>query len=111
MFGQPLCTSAQRAEASSQAYNVACGDEKSLNALIAMIRDNLATIHPMVAGSEPKYSPEREGDIRRSLADIGKARRLLGYAPTHSATAGMKETLQWYAAQLSANEPVSATAL
>ena len=96
------------AEASAQAYNVACGDETSLNALFAMIRDTLATMHPMVAESEPMYSPERQGDIRRSLADIGKARRLLGYAPTHSAASGMKETLQWYAAQLSANEPSSA---
>jgi UDP-N-acetylglucosamine 4-epimerase len=95
-------------EASAQAYNVACGDETSLNALFAMIRENLALMHPMVAESEPTHSPERQGDIRRSLADIGKARRLLGYAPTHNAASGMKETLQWYAAQLAANEPVSA---
>jgi UDP-N-acetylglucosamine 4-epimerase len=96
------------AEASAQAYNVACGDETSLNALFAMIRDNLTAIQPMVASAEPSYAAERQGDIRRSLADIGKARRLLGYAPTHSAAAGMKETLRWYASQLAANEPASA---
>ncbi len=86
-------------EATGEVYNVACGDETSLNELFRMIRDSLATYVPTVAAIEPQYSAERAGDIRRSLADVSKARALLGYDPTHRAAAGMKETLNWYAAQ------------
>ena len=103
-----LGATAPDAEASAQAYNVACGEETSLNALFVMIRNNLAVVLPSVASAEPFHAAERQGDIRRSLANIGKANRLLGYAPTHSAAAGMKETLLWYTAQLGANEPASA---
>jgi UDP-N-acetylglucosamine 4-epimerase len=34
--------------------------------------------------------------VRDSLADIGKARRLLGYQPTHTAEQGLAEAIQWY---------------
>ena len=95
-----LAATACGVEATAQAYNVACGEETSLTQLFHMIRSNLAAFHPAVESVEPVYSEERQGDIRRSLADIGKARRLLGYEPTHLAAAGMEQTLQWYAAQL-----------
>ena len=38
----------------------------------------------------------RAGDVQHSLADIGKARRLLGYEPTHKVADGMAEALPWY---------------
>jgi UDP-N-acetylglucosamine 4-epimerase len=85
------------ADATGGAYNVACGDETSLNALFRMIRDRLAAYHPAVASAEPRYAPARQGDIRRSLADIGKARTALGYEPSHRAEAGLAEALKWYA--------------
>ena len=88
------------AEATDQAYNVACGDETSLNELFRTIRGGLAAYQPSVASAEPQYATARQGDIRRSLADIGKARRLLGYEPTHRAVAGLQEALRWYAGQL-----------
>ena len=94
-----LAATATSREATAQAYNVACGDETSLTELFRMIRNNLAAFQPSVQLAEPLYSAERQGDIRRSLADIGKARRLLGYEPTHRAAAGMEETLNWYTAQ------------
>jgi UDP-N-acetylglucosamine 4-epimerase len=87
----------------AQAYNVACGQETSLNELFGMIRSGLSASHPSVAGMEPKYEPERQGDIRRSLADIGKARRQLGYSPTHLVDAGLEEALGWYVGQYSSN--------
>ena len=95
-----LAATTSGVECTAQAYNVACGEETSLTQLFHMIRVNLAVFHPAVDSVQPVYSEERQGDIRRSLADIGKARRLLGYEPTHLAAAGMKETLHWYAAQL-----------
>ncbi len=99
-----LGATATNADATGQAYNVACGEETSLNALFRMIQSNLSAYQPAVASAEPLYSEERQGDIRRSLADIGKAQRLLGYAPTHRAAAGMQEALRWYATQLLAGE-------
>lgn len=45
---------------------------------------------------EPKFGPDREGDIKHSNADISKASNLLGYAPDYSFTEGIKEALEWY---------------
>ena len=105
-----LAATAGATEATAQAYNVACGEETTLTELFHMIRSNLAAVHPAVEMVQPVYSDERQGDIRRSLADISKARRLLGYAPTHLAAAGMEETLHWYAAQLDQLEAGAAAA-
>jgi UDP-N-acetylglucosamine 4-epimerase len=98
-----LAATAPDASATAQAYNVACGQETSLNELFGMIRSGLSASHPAVLGMEPRYEPERQGDIRRSLADISKARRLLGYAPTHSVDAGLEEALGWYVGQYGSN--------
>jgi UDP-N-acetylglucosamine 4-epimerase len=79
------------------AYNVACGDETSLNQLFAMIKRGLSEYQPSVSSATPRYSEARKGDIRRSLANIGKARRLLGYEPSHRAADGLADALRWYA--------------
>lgn len=86
--------------ATRQAYNVACGQETSLNELYQMIRSGLTAFQPSVQNAEVVHEPARQGDIRRSLADIGKARHGLGYEPTHQAAAGLQEALNWYASQL-----------
>lgn len=93
--------------ATGEAYNVACGKETSLNELFRMIQQGLTSAHPSVARARPLYSEARQGDIRRSLADIGKARRLLGYEPTHRAAAGLAEALAWYTAR---SQPAGASA-
>jgi UDP-N-acetylglucosamine/UDP-N-acetylgalactosamine 4-epimerase len=85
--------------ATGQAYNVACGAETSLNQLFTMIRDGLVKYQSSVAGARASHSPARQGDIRRSLADIGKARRLLGYEPTHRAADGLAHALEWYSSK------------
>jgi len=54
---------------------------------------------PEVAGLEPHYADFRPGDVRHSLADIGKAQRLLGYAPSHMLAQGLAEALPWYVAE------------
>ncbi len=95
-----LAATTPDAAATSQAYNVACGEETSLNSLFRMIRSGLAVHQPSLESVEPAYEEARKGDIRRSLADIGKARRLLGYEPSHRAAAGLGEALAWYAAQM-----------
>ncbi len=85
--------------ATGGAYNVACGEETSLNELFRLIQQGLTPHHPAVATARPRFSEARQGDIRRSLADIGKARRLLGYEPTHRVADGLAEALAWYTAR------------
>ena len=72
-----------RSEALNQAYNVAAGRRTTLVELFELLRDRLVARHPRLAGLEPEHGPFRTGDVLHSLADIGKARRLLGYEPTH----------------------------
>jgi nucleoside-diphosphate-sugar epimerase len=45
---------------------------------------------------KPRFGPERAGDVKHSLADMTKARALLGYEPLIGLEAGLKPTLEWY---------------
>lgn len=80
----------------NQVYNVAGGMRTSLNELFAHLRAMLAPRFAHVAGIAPIYREFRAGDVRHSLADIGKASRLLGYEPTHAVRDGLSEAMQWY---------------
>ena len=82
----------------NQVYNVAVGDRTTLNTLFAQLRSNLAA-HGVSANVQPVYRDFRAGDVRHSQADIGKASRLLGYAPTHSLAEGIARAMPWYVAQ------------
>lgn len=44
----------------------------------------------------PTFAPERAGDVKHSLADIGLARHLIGYEPFASLETGLSETVAWY---------------
>jgi UDP-N-acetylglucosamine 4-epimerase len=74
-------------------YNIAFGQRTTLNELFQMIKE--------IAGSDlaPRYGPERRGDVRHSLADISRAKELLGYDPSFSVRQGMKTAFEWYRAQ------------
>lgn len=98
-----LAATAGDEEALNEVYNVAYGASTTLNELYVIIRDNLARVRPDLPGlaeSEPRYADFRPGDVRHSLADIGKGERLLGYAPTHSVRQGLEEAVAWYASNL-----------
>jgi UDP-N-acetylglucosamine 4-epimerase len=82
-------------DAQGEVYNVAVGAQTSLGQLFALIRDGLRE-HQVHYDREPHFTDFRPGDVRHSLADIGKAHRLLGYAPTHSIGDGIAEALPWY---------------
>jgi UDP-N-acetylglucosamine 4-epimerase len=91
-----LAAAVETPGAVNQAYNVAAGRRTTLVELFELLRDRLAVRHPRLAGLKPVYGPVRPGDVMHSLADIGKARRLLGYEPTHSIEQGLDESLDWY---------------
>lgn len=77
--------------AANQVFNVACGERIDINYLW----DSLRT----AANSELKaeYGPERQGDVRDSLADISKAKELLGYSPRYTVREGLKITWDAFA--------------
>ena len=81
--------------ARNQVYNVAFGARTTLNELFDKLRDAL-NLHQIHYNLEPAHAAERAGDVRHSLADIGKARRLLGYEPTHSLESGIGVAMPWY---------------
>lgn len=100
-----LAATVQEREAINQVYNVSVGDRTTLNELFDMIRRLLAERRPELAAPEPVYQDFRPGDVRHSLADIGKARRLLGYTPTHRVEDGLRETVDWFVHDLRRREP------
>jgi UDP-N-acetylglucosamine 4-epimerase len=84
-----------------QVYNVAVDERTSLNRLFHLLRDAVASRLPHVAAVAPVYRDFRPGDVKHSQADIGKARRLLGYAPTHRLIDGINAAIPWYFEHLS----------
>jgi UDP-N-acetylglucosamine 4-epimerase len=87
------------AGATDEVYNVACGQQTSLNQLFRLLRDGLAEQDPTIAEAVLTSDEPRLGDIRHSLADISKARRRLGYEPTYDIERGLREALPWYRAR------------
>jgi UDP-N-acetylglucosamine/UDP-N-acetyl-alpha-D-glucosaminouronate 4-epimerase len=91
-----LAATVQNAEASGEAYNVACGQSVTLNQLFHMMRARLADRDPRFSNAIPQYDPFRQGDIRFSSASIQKARGMLSFSPTHDVAEGLSEALDWY---------------
>lgn len=76
-----------------QIYNVAVGDQTSLNELFNELKRLLLPSFPGVRNLTPVYRDFREGDVRHSRASIEKARRLLRYAPSHTFAEGLARTV------------------
>lgn len=77
-------------EAAGEAFNIAYGG-----------REYLIDIYYGLANAlgkkiEPKFGPDRAGDIKHSNADITKARELLGYDPQYSFEEGIRLAIDWY---------------
>ena len=80
----------QAPAASGEVINVATGGRISLNQLFEALNQLTG------AGVEPIYADTRTGDVRDSQADIGKARRLLGYEPIVGFEQGLEKTVEWF---------------
>ena len=80
-------------KAINQIYNVACGEQTTLNEMIEILRQvsgkNIQAVH----------GPERSGDVKHSKADISKIKDLLGYTPEILFKEGLARIYPWYAAQ------------
>ena len=86
----------------NQAYNVAVAERTSLNELLRLLRERLLPRCPHLKNFKPVYRDFRAGDVRHTLADISKARRLLGYRPDYGFEQGLDEALDWYVADAAA---------
>jgi len=78
------------AEAAGEAYNIAYGGREYLIDIYYGLTKALGV------DIEPNFGPDRAGDIKHSNADIGKARRLLGYDPQWDFSRGIEAAIEWY---------------
>ncbi len=92
-------------DAVNEVYNIACGERITVNELFAILRE--------AAGSslEVVHGPERVGDVRHSLGDVGKAGELLGYEVETDVKTGLQEVYIWYVKQLQSQHNISEQAV
>ena len=88
-----LACKAPASKAAGQVFNVATGCRVTLNETFKALQ-TLTSYR-----GEPKYGPERGGDIKHSLADISKAEGTLGYKPKVNFEEGLRRTVEWYREQ------------
>jgi nucleoside-diphosphate-sugar epimerase len=85
-----LACKAPAAKAAGQVFNVATGRRVTLNETFKLLQ--ILTSY----SGQPKYGPERGGDIKHSLSDISKAEAALGYKPKVDFEEGLRRTVEWY---------------
>lgn len=91
-----LSATTTNSDAINQVYNVAVNERTTLNQLFDMQRNLLVKRFAHLENFRPTYQDFRVGDVRHSLADISKAQRLLGYAPSHRIGEGLRTAMDWY---------------
>jgi UDP-N-acetylglucosamine 4-epimerase len=77
-------------------YNVAYGEQTSLNQLILALKKQLSGVDPSINGIKVIHGPARDGDIPHSLASIEKAKTKLEYAPRFNFEEGLELAVEWY---------------
>jgi UDP-N-acetylglucosamine 4-epimerase len=80
----------QAPEASGRVINTACGERTTINELIKVMQQLLGV------DTQPIYDPPRPGDVKHSLADITRARELLGYEAVVPLEEGLRRTVEWF---------------
>ena len=85
-------------EAKNKVYNVAVGENYSINFLYNAIKEYLKS------DIAPTHREPRAGDIRNSLADISLAKNLLGYEPITKFETGLVKTIEFFKDLYSQNQ-------
>lgn len=81
-------------EAAGESYNIAFGGREYLIDIYHSLNKALGK------NIEPKFGPDRKGDIKHSNADISKAKSMLGYDPDYDFSRGLMEAIEWYKANV-----------
>jgi len=76
--------------ADGEAFNIACGMSISINHIAKSLNKVLGK------DLKPVHAPKRRGDVRKSYADISKAKRLLKYKPKVDFEEGLQKTVEWF---------------
>jgi UDP-glucose 4-epimerase len=79
--------------APGEIFNVGCGDRVTLLEIIARLEAILG--RPL----ERRHTPSRAGDVPHTLADVSKAKRLLGYTPLVDFNEGFRRTVEYFKAR------------
>ncbi len=95
-----LAATVEDEAATNQVYNVAFGERTSLNELYYHIKERVVGSNASAKNAKPQYRDFRAGDVRHSLADVSKARDLVGYEPQFSVKKGLDKAAEWYLANL-----------
>ncbi len=73
-----------------EVINIACGTSVTVNQIIRQINALLGK------NVQPRYTETRAGDVKHSLADIARAREVIGYEPLIMFDEGLRLAIDWY---------------
>jgi UDP-N-acetylglucosamine 4-epimerase len=90
------CGLVEDPEAFNTVYNVAVFQQTSLNELFGIIRELISAEKADLQIADPNYQDFRPGDVRHSLANIEKAKNLVGFEPKVDVLTGLKRSIKWY---------------
>ena len=77
-------------DVSGEVFNIACGKRVTVNEMVKFIKKQLGS------EVEIKYAPNRPGDVKHSLANIGKAQQFLNYEVKIDFWEGLKQVIKYY---------------
>jgi nucleoside-diphosphate-sugar epimerase len=82
---------AQSAKGIGQIINIAKGEQVTLNQLLNQLRFITGRLEAIA-----EYQETRAGDVKHSVADISRARELLGFEPRVDLRTGLERTIDWW---------------
>jgi len=77
-------------EAAGKVINIGCGEGVTINRLVEILTDLTG------AAAQVTHGPARVGEVRHSVADIRRAKELLGYRVGVTVLDGLRRTIAWY---------------
>jgi dTDP-L-rhamnose 4-epimerase len=94
----------QHPAAAGGVFNIASGEDRSVRDVAVLLARAMGreAIEPEITGKA------RAGDIRHCIADIGKARAMLGFRPARDFSEGLAELAEWVGRQQAAEDRVAA---
>lgn len=76
-----------------EVFNIALGKSHNLLELIEILNGLLKK------GLKPQFTPPRPGDVKHTLADVTKMKKLLGFEPKVDFVEGLKRTIEYFRAK------------
>lgn len=98
-----LAADAPSENVAGKVFNIGTGKSHTVLELFQELSQILGS------GAEPRFAPQRNGDIRDSVADITRAQNMLGYRPRTSFRDGLQYTTEWYCRQYGAVTSLTAS--